>query len=687
MSKKRHSQNPYPFERLGSFGRFKSGNSFPIEYLQTTFVAEELEEKLTFARDVSPKEIDFELLMQRDIDEDRIAKKMVPYLSPKEKSAIKSKTIFFPPILVAALPIDKNEIQEYYPDELIDNSNSEIFIREWPGFFNIEYYKDSGPTSYQLESVVGDELTNESVDRQQVKMSFKLAIGAGRGTKLVVIDGQHRLYALQKVYENSPEILKDLVVPVCILFPPKATLGLQEDIYPNVIEVFRHLFVDVNTTMELVGGHFNILLADNSVGSLICRELCDHVLEERKIEGLSTLEWNTKAKKDSTIVKKDYALTSIGVIDKALKETLGHRKYKACFKYILGFPEIEQKLIQLSDTSDSDLAWDKFEHSQKKLITDQTKKYFVPSLYRIFYEAEPFKSVVGIFNIEFKKLNALANKDNEESLDAKAVIKYISQYIPLKDDSKYDNARKILKSFEQEIINSKIEKGIALSTYALFQRAVIDAWVVLLNDLRLTAIDVETATGIFIDILNFSTKDDMRLFKYDNEYIQFAIYSIKKVKVKNDVVKAIRNLILAALGNQGLIDLLEEKYSIVSKGTEFDLDIKEIGQTAASEYMEHYKKEKTKDFINTYSVNFDHLDEEDREELRKSHAKFDLEVREVRSGLRTRSELTKEFDELVETYVKNDIEIANNQLKKALGYDTDIVITGFNEENGDYETE
>ena len=118
-----------------------------------------------------------------------------------------------------------------------------------------------------------------------------------------------------------------------------------------------------------------------------------------------------------------------------------------------------------------------------------------------------------------------------------------------------------------------------------------------------------------------------------------------------------------------------------------DLDIKEIGQTAASEYMEHYKKEKTKDFINTYSVNFDHLDEEDREELRKSHAKFDLEVREVRSGLRTRSELTKEFDELVETYVKNDIEIANNQLKKALGYDTDIVITGFNEENGDYETE
>jgi len=687
MSKKRHSQNPYPFERLGSFGRFKSGNSFPIEYLQTTFVAEELEEKLTFARDVSPKDIDFELLMQRDIDEDRIAKKMVPYLAPKEKASIQSKITFFPPILVAALPVESNEIQEYYPDESTDNSDEEIFIREWPGFFNLEYYKDNGSASYQLESVIGDESTKESVDRQQVKMSFKLATGAGKGTKLVVIDGQHRLYALQKVYKNSPEILADLVVPVCILFPPKATIGLKDAKYPNVIEVFRHLFVDVNTTMELVGGHFNILLSDNSVGSLICRELCDYVLAESSTQGLSTLEWNTKSKKDSTIIKKDYALTSIGVIDKALKETLGKKTYKACFKYLLGFPEIEQKLIQLSDTSDADITWDKFEHSQKKLIADQTKKYIIPSLYRIFYCAEPFKSVVDIFKNEFKKLEDLSQKDNEESWDAKTVIKCITEYIPLKDDSKYDDARRILKSFEQDIVNSKKENGIALATYALFQRAVIDSWVVLLNKLRLTAIDAETATSIFIDILNFSAKDEMKLYKYDNEYIQFAIYSIKKIKAKNDVVKAIKNLILAALGNQELINLLEKEYSIVSDAAKFDINLKEIGQTAASDYMEHFKKEKTKDFINTYPVNFDYLEEENREELRKSHAKFEEEVREVRAGKRNRVDLTTEFDDLVDAYVKNDIEIANSHLKIALGYDTDIVITGVNDQNGDYDLE
>lgn len=34
--------NPYTFEKQGSFGRFKTGKSLPVEYLMTTLTMAEL---------------------------------------------------------------------------------------------------------------------------------------------------------------------------------------------------------------------------------------------------------------------------------------------------------------------------------------------------------------------------------------------------------------------------------------------------------------------------------------------------------------------------------------------------------------------------------------------------------------------------------------------------------------------
>ncbi len=52
----------YNFRRLGNYGVFQTGGSFPVEYLLTTFTAAELS-KLTLARDIHPDKLSFELLM------------------------------------------------------------------------------------------------------------------------------------------------------------------------------------------------------------------------------------------------------------------------------------------------------------------------------------------------------------------------------------------------------------------------------------------------------------------------------------------------------------------------------------------------------------------------------------------------------------------------------------------------
>ncbi|EKD9515301.1 hypothetical protein OS392_002981, partial [Salmonella enterica] len=63
-----NQEDIYSFKKTGSFGRFSTINSFPIEYFLTSMKASELHQ-LTFAREIKPGDkIDFDQLLQRDLD-------------------------------------------------------------------------------------------------------------------------------------------------------------------------------------------------------------------------------------------------------------------------------------------------------------------------------------------------------------------------------------------------------------------------------------------------------------------------------------------------------------------------------------------------------------------------------------------------------------------------------------------
>lgn len=112
----------------GNTGSFKveSGDiyqSLEVKYFSThvgfNFVLdsdEKLLKELAPVREIfDPQQLDFDEIMQRDIDDARVSNELIPYiLDDKTKDLMK----FFPPIVVIVLPIsdDINKPEAYYPN-------------------------------------------------------------------------------------------------------------------------------------------------------------------------------------------------------------------------------------------------------------------------------------------------------------------------------------------------------------------------------------------------------------------------------------------------------------------------------------------------------------------------------------------------------------------------------------------
>jgi hypothetical protein len=104
----------YEFEKNGAFGVFKTNGSVPIEYFMTSFKVDELP-YLSYAKDVNT-ELNFDYLIQRDIDEDRAIAEISQYLAAKE-GVVQKDIVFLPPLLVAVVSVDHdNCLDDYYPD-------------------------------------------------------------------------------------------------------------------------------------------------------------------------------------------------------------------------------------------------------------------------------------------------------------------------------------------------------------------------------------------------------------------------------------------------------------------------------------------------------------------------------------------------------------------------------------------
>jgi hypothetical protein len=675
----------YNFERVGSFGRFYSGDSFPIEYIMTSFSAAELSE-LTFARDIRPDEIDFELLMQRDIDEERVRLEMAPYLNPSPDkftlAEIRSRAVFFPPLLAAIVPTKGKAMETYYTDEQCNivadnNTNKEQVIREWAGLFKLTYFSSNRPHAYQLE-LTTQKSSTIGVQREPVKLDIRVAKGNQYGAKLVIIDGQHRLFTLKQVYEKSPNLLENLGVPVCILFAPNATAQKNQEYspyrVPTVPEVFRHLFVDVNNTAKQVGGHFNILLSDDSIGSIVCRKFCHHILNKRGAEGLAVLEWNTKTKNDAAKITRSYSNTSIGIIDKALENSIGNRKL--LLKYILKLDEVNNALYPNGDDNEETtldypiVQWNKFSLSQKNILEAQVTKYLIPCLELIFFNTHEFSSNFEIFRNELNDLKELAESDEPDALDARQTLNQILDYMPIGEGKNFESARLVYRNFESKIKKAKEEHIIQ---YGIFQKALFDAWAQLLDIGRTYVEDPREVTKGFVKLLDLALAEGGQFFVFEQLYMQHTVFNGTKIIVRQETRKILAQLLMAHLANPFNTKQVCSEMGVTDNTFQKLLKkLHEKGVAAQREFPKYYELARQKSFKANYRVYLS-IDGKERQELAEAEEEQKIQRREVKEGKRAKTEVSDRFDMLVNKHVKSDVDLAIKALENSL-FDNDAVI-------------
>lgn len=259
---------------FGSFGEFTIGdgtNVIRAKYILTKIKPGddglpecELASQMRPWREVFDlKELSFEELLQRDLDDSRVAHDLIPYLLGKSGSQAK----FFPPILAVIVPRKQGEsgIEGFYP---IPNTQDGL-IENYGDLFDFKQLVwDSKPTPF----------ASLSYNRQR--------------SAFIIVDGQHRAMAVLALHRQLCENWGDnayasyydhisvtagqvesIELPACIIYFPDLHEGNSELKRQgiNLSSVCREIFLVVNRTAKRVSESRELLLDDRDLAAHLTR--------------------------------------------------------------------------------------------------------------------------------------------------------------------------------------------------------------------------------------------------------------------------------------------------------------------------------------------------------------------------------------------------------------------------------
>jgi hypothetical protein len=685
---------PSFFEKWGSFGRFQTGLSYPVEYVLTTFTVAELQH-LTFAQTLKPTEPDFELLMQRDIDIDRVDREIIKYLSPPKKTEaeLRTKPTFFPPLLAAIVPVRGRDMMPYLPSQQVQPfklGTADGLLRSWGKIVRISYYRnDDSSLTYRPthDGAGGASNGNESVGVElfpvRVEVKEAAEFGNEEGIRLVVIDGQHRLAAITKLAKADPEYVANLIIPVCLIIAPESTDSVassKPDLTLTVPRVFRELFVDVNKNALAVGGHFNSLLSDSDLGKISVRVFCEQVLAKYGREGLALVEWNIRSAKDATQIKRRYSMTSIGVIELGLSRGIGNKpRNRGLLKRLLSLGLVEPQLYpeDVGYEYPKQIEWDRFSPAQKVVLEGQIRSELIQKgLLRIFFEPDEFREVFEQFKLIVAEYDALYKEKGDDFAAVGAVLQQVLEYRPISETDLPVQSQ--LKRFGDAVAARYETRTNPVIRYSIFQRAMIHAWLELIGFLRnRDDISIDNITSAFVGLLNFCLNRERAIFSdRTRRYMVHAVFkSPGVIKATESSRLALAALIQACLANRKVLTAFADKLG-VAKDDKLRDELFDFGFAAASFFATHFQSQRREDFIGSWVTDFS-LPQDERDELRVLDEALTIARKELREKTATKEDAQKaegNFLLCVNHHVGTDVDLAIKELKDALGYDVEIAL-------------
>ncbi|MDN7942222.1 DNA sulfur modification protein DndB [Burkholderia multivorans] len=235
------------------------------------------------------KQLDFDEIMQRDIDDARVSLELIPYLlDPSVSGQIK----LFPPIVAIALPLQP---VSRMPDTLYRKvTQTQAPSEQHKGYDELTITAgEVGAEQFQFRQFVLNNGEVMTTDGAMLSLSRD-------NCALAIVDGQHRAMALLALHRNltggwtdakrSPyeryykvwpdkEIrtydLEHLQMPMIICTFPQLDAEWQKDM--DVIRAARRVFLTLNKTAKKVSDSRNRLLNDQDIVAECLRETLSHV--------------------------------------------------------------------------------------------------------------------------------------------------------------------------------------------------------------------------------------------------------------------------------------------------------------------------------------------------------------------------------------------------------------------------
>lgn len=209
------------------------------------------------------EELSFDELLQRDLDDSRVAHELIPYLLGDQETTAR----FFPPILAVLVPknLQKSGIQPYYPKpvELTDTTTS------FGDLFDFEKIK------------FNDSVTPlGAIKYNRQKASFVIADGQHRAMAVLALHrqinsswGADRYASFYNHLAVSSEQVNHIELPVCIIYFPdihEDNEGLKQK-GVDLKKTCREIFIVVNKTAKKVSQSRELLLDDEDLAARMMR--------------------------------------------------------------------------------------------------------------------------------------------------------------------------------------------------------------------------------------------------------------------------------------------------------------------------------------------------------------------------------------------------------------------------------
>lgn len=270
------------------------------------------------------EDLDFDQLLQRDLDDFRVSEEMVPYLLGETPSDPR----FFPPIVAVVVPMSGKDMNDFYPPcSKTDDVDQGVPLRVF-NYGNV----------FSVKREVRDEQHEQ--DEQLAQSPVDLCIHPTQA-KLVIVDGQHRAMAMLAAYRSASNKwsgnefqhfyqgidldiseLRRIHLPVCIAYFPELTQDTATTQMGTLTTACRKFFLDVNRNARQPSESREILLDDTDLVACFTRHLFNIIKENTKASSLQLRHTEYDNPRDRTRIFRPFAVTDVFTLRSIVRSVL-----------------------------------------------------------------------------------------------------------------------------------------------------------------------------------------------------------------------------------------------------------------------------------------------------------------------------------------------------------------------------